>query len=375
MSRLSNLSIVIFTYQRQDYALRNMRFWSGRDVRVYVLDGSTRPIDKNKLSNLEPNVVYWHLPIPLLERLEAARGMVDTDYVAFLADDDWYVPSALEACLVELETHQDVVACAGRGVEKALASDLVVHHRVIQSARSNYRHGPCGDVGQNDPIERMISHLNPYVPSSFYSVSRSGPWKRTVQLISSRQYSSGLVAELQFELAMSFEGKIKILDELMWLRSAENQSHTAGFELEFDAWFKDENYAEEAEYFLDVTAHHLAEIGSVSDCGLVKDGLLRASQTYVEFCRQNERAGGGGVPTKQYSGTSLSKRMQAPIKKLISYLPDSLVAFAPQRLRFRPYIDLAKTLAVEGVKVDWTQLNLILETVRNFHDDKKNKLN
>src|SRR3989344_4065841 len=101
MSLLSKLTLVIPTYNRQRYVLRNMRYWSGSMVAVHVLDGSEQPILAEEMVGLAANVNYHYLPIPILERLQRAVDLVQTEYVALLGDDEFFVPNALQACISE----------------------------------------------------------------------------------------------------------------------------------------------------------------------------------------------------------------------------------------------------------------------------------
>lgn len=372
-SNLSKLSIVIFTYERHDYVLRNMSYWSGTDIRVYVLDGSAKEIDVRLLEGLAQNVVYRHLPVSVWLRIAAAPSMVDSEYVAFLADDEFFVSSALEACIAELDDDEELVACYGKGIGKSLARDLVVHQSVICSEQSNYRSGFFGEVDSSDPVTRMVSHMNPYSPSSFYAVCRSGPWKRAVQLFSGQQYSSGVLPEIQFELSMSFQGKIKAVNELMWIRSAENSSNVSGFELSFDTWFTDQRYVAEVAQFLDVTAHDLV---ATSDGRMsfneARDGLERACYAYVAYCKKLvvDSQGPGRLSGRQSAAILGFRGLKACVRKIASSLPDALIRILPDRLRFRPYENIAKTLESDGLKVNWIEFAKILKTVREFHDKK-----
>jgi glycosyltransferase domain-containing protein len=370
---LSKLSIVMFTYERQRYALRNMRFWSGSAARLYVLDGSAKAIEKSELSSLAPNVIYLHWPIPLLDRFASIADVISTEYVAFMADDDFFVPSAVEASIYELENDADVVACCGQGLEKALSSDLVVHQSAIEACRSGNRKASLGAVDLEDPLERMAFHMDPFCPSSFYAVCRSHAWRTTVRLMAAQKYSSGLVAELLFELSMSFYGKIKIINELMWLRSNENTSNTEGFELAFDTWYTDRQYLSEVSSFLNAVADTLGRSQTRLETREIRSGLERACCAYVTFCTRTRQPATAGNATSNRAVRSQSAafpRMVGGTKYLISILPASMIGLIPVRLRFRPYADLARALESGGLKVDWVQFAAILRIVREFHNCK-----
>ena len=57
---LKDLSIVIPTYNRQQYALRNIHYWSNRGPEIHVLDGSALPVRDELLSSVGPNIHYHH---------------------------------------------------------------------------------------------------------------------------------------------------------------------------------------------------------------------------------------------------------------------------------------------------------------------------
>jgi glycosyltransferase domain-containing protein len=365
---LSNLTIVIFTLNRQRYVLRNLALWSATEATVHVLDGSNESIDSRFLSNLASNIKYHHLPVSIWERLAKGVNLVDTKYVAFLADDEFFIPSALEASISELEADRELVACCGRGIDKTLTADLVVSAAAIENNVSAYQSGSSGEVGQDDPVERMNWHMNPYVPSTLYAVCRSAQWRRVLSACISRRYSSAQVFELQFELSMSFFGKIKVLNELMWLRTSENPSHTAGLELDFDTWFVDPLYAQEVDDFLNMTARGLLMTGA-RDFQSVRDGLARACRAYVAYCAGNDVFGQSRqtTPITKARTSRVSVALKRAVKKIISRLPSLLLALLPARLRFRPYVEIAKALESAGLRVDWNQLIIILETVRKFH--------
>jgi len=372
MSPLADLTIVIFTYNRHRYVLRNLTRWSGTEATVHVLDGTADALSNGVLNNFTPNIKYHHLPVSIWERMARGVAMVETKYAAFLADDEFFIPSAAEASILELENNPELVACCGRGIDKTLTAELIVSAAAIETNKHTFQNGSSGAVGQGDPVERMISHMNPYVPSTFYAICRSTEWKRAVLSFTKRQFSSGLVAELQFELSMSFYGKVKVIDELMWLRTAENPSNTAGFELEFHTWFTDPVYAQEVDDFLSMTASDLA-ITEALDFDTIRRGLDKACKAYVAYCVKNYRSAQSGKSafgSKGWLALAIPSTLKLLIKKFISHLPSPLLALLPDRLCFRPYIEIAKGLESVGLRVDWNQLEAILKTVQKFHGNK-----
>jgi glycosyltransferase domain-containing protein len=365
----AKLSIVMFTYERHQYALRNMRLWSNSAVKLYVLDGSAQAIDASFLRSIGNNIIYLHKPIPLLDRFASIVEVIKTEFVAFMADDDFFIPSAMKSCILQLEKYPDLVSCSGRSLEKVLSSDLVVHQSAIRACQSIKSNSELGAVDLEDPIERMVSHMNPYCPSTFYGVCRSWAWKPTVQLMSTQHYSSGLVAEHIFELSMSFYGKIKVIEELMWLRSNENGSNIEGFELAFDDWYVGKDFALEVLLFSEATTSALSRMRADLSNEEISFGLERACRAYVVYCKKIR-----GASVNKSSSSGLPMRQLTTIKYVLKYakflltkFPNWMVDQLPIRLRFQSYSTLAKAMQSSGVRVDWIQFNAILDVVESFH--------
>lgn len=351
--------------------MRNMRYWSGSEVTVHVLDGSAEAINPDQIESLAPNIHYHHLPVSFWRRLGKVNDLVKTQYVSLHADDEFFIPSALEASILELENDQELVACCGQGIGKSLSGDLTVHLSAVENQKSSYRKGK-NSLTQDDPVERMIFHMNPYSPSTIYAVCRSQAWLPTMGLLCAREFSSLLVGELQFELSMSFQGKTKVIDELMWLRSAENPPNEEGLRLQFHTWYVDPNYTREVDDFLNITAIGLAAAGK-GDSQAIRSGLDQACGAYIMYCdsqfRDNQPHPSHSIVRRLFS-LAISQSQKTLIKKAISKLPASLLRTLPKKIRLRPYIDIAKGLESMGVHVDWSQLSTILETVRKFHERK-----
>jgi len=238
MSLLSKLSIVIPTFNRPEYVMRSIRYWSDYDVTVHVLDGSQVPI--KDLSLLESNINYHHLPISLMERLYKSIKLVDTEYSMMSADDEFFIPSALESCIEEMKNNHEIVSCMGSAISFLVKDKKILTNVVYPTLRNH-------SVNQETPLARSIYHMSTYVPSSIYSVIRSDVWKKSIHALSYKNYEVFVksIGELQFEITSSYLGKSKIINELMWLRSFENEpirvqeSETTLGIHEF--WYKDSN--------------------------------------------------------------------------------------------------------------------------------------
>ena len=217
MSKLHDLTLVTLSYKRPAYLTRSLQYWSGRGPKIIALDGSPEPIERSALEGLACNVSYKHAPVSFMKRLEMTQSMLDTPYVALLADDDFYLPSAVEASIEFLEKNSDYSACicrpAGFGYESTVGVFGV--SGVYDDMNNDYR------VVSDAPGERMREHMGRYMPSTMYAVLRSKNWSKTIEACVKKEFPVFAMAELQMELSTAYLGKSAVLPILGWLKSTE----------------------------------------------------------------------------------------------------------------------------------------------------------
>jgi len=253
MSLLSKLTIVIPTYNRQAYALRNMQFWSGKEVTVYVMDGTARQIEEKHLSAISNNVKYYNSPLPFTDRVKMAADLITTEFAVLIGDDEFLIPGGLEACIKVIES-DGLIACLGRSLYFTFKTGKIIAEPL------NHEHGSPWHPGfrnykllQNGPTSRIVDHMNPYLATTCYAVTRTDVWKTNIEALSKCNSSTSDSPEIALELACAYQGKSKVINHLMWLRSGENDpTQFADPEkyLSFGKWFDDPKFLAEKHLFI-----------------------------------------------------------------------------------------------------------------------------
>ncbi len=283
MSALSLLSIIVPTFDRQPFAIRQMEYWKDHPVRLFVLDGTDSPISSAVLEGLPDNIEYHHLPFSLQERLKIGGEMVTTPYVKFLADDDFVIPSAVTQCIEELEGDKELVACMGLVAKFWYMPGGKILGRDYYPSFKGYK------VDQANAAERMIYHMKSYRPSTLFSVTRTPNWKNNCRIFGEKYYSAVSVSEIGFELGTCCQGQSKVISSLMWLRSFENlpiSNKDWSREVEISDWLGDSQYKDEREGFVEEFVHHFVEgeNNRVSSSDVYKAlSYLAAQPSYVGF--------------------------------------------------------------------------------------------
>lgn len=363
VSLLPRLTLVMPTLNRRAYALRSMRYWSGRGVVVHVLDGSPQPICVAELENLGQNICYHHLPFSFVERLKESLAYIETDYVALCGDDEFYIPSGLNSCISELQHDSTLVSCMGRCLKFDFKQAEVVAW-ADYLAMENY--AVLGD----DPVERMVSHMNPYTCSTIYSVVRTPVWKRAFSTFIQKEFSAYAIGELQIELAICYQGKSKVIPELTWLRSAEAEP-TRGTdpslvpEKTFTNWWKSPEMEFERAEFLRIMGITLAD--SEEQVVAIAAGGKRALDVYTQTYSDTSTE---LLSTGVLSAFSAKVRQHLPeqVKRIVKLVLRPFVkAFS---LGVMPVMAAARNLANTGVTVDMDELSKIHKIVNAFHVER-----
>jgi len=359
---LSRLSILIITYNRQAYALRNMHYWADLPVEVHVLDGSSNSILDSELCDFPRNINYYHLPISVWDRLSYGANLVSTDFTVLMGDDEFYIPSALEACIHELLNQPDLVACIGRALAFNCTEGSTKGFPIYPDFE-NYH------ISQENPIDRMIYHMNPYSCSTIYAVTRSFAWKSAMKIVSQREFAPFNLGELQYELSICYQGKSKVIPHLMWLRSYENipirdldetQNKPENYFVE-RWWLNQKNKLQHNE-FLECMTNGLSKTNN--DRIIIRTGLIDAINAYVaeRSCMLTK-----SQKFVQLLSLFISKNLKKYLKKYLKIFRNRIAQHIRPVSTPASLLSVANQLKDDNVTVDLEQLIEINKIILNFH--------
>jgi glycosyltransferase domain-containing protein len=370
MHILSKLTLVLFTYNRQDYALRNMRYWSGRGAKILVLDGTDQAIDSVLLEELESNIKYHHLPISIHERLAYSITLIEeeSEFVALYGDDEFFSQSALENCIVELEKDPSLVSCMGRTIGFNPTENGLI-------GRSMYNEMKDYILMQDDPIDRMVAHMGNYTSSTIYSVIRTPVWKRATNAFVKNLFNVFSIEEYIFEMVVTYMGKSKVIPVLYWFRSLENERIIQN-DNKFNIWWNSSECMEEKELFINLMVNSLSCENDIDKIKLRK-GIIKTGDAFTVWA--NELAIGAASPIKGRSAF-LSRLFTFGIWKLKG-LRSRFNKFWPQlsnldlsdKKKMQSFDLAIRQLKKEGVQVNDQEISEIEQIVMNFYNSKLKK--
>ena len=358
-SILSKLTLVVPTYKRHSYALRTMRYWSGRGATVHVMDGSPMPLSASELAGLSGNIHYHHLPLSLVERMKYSLGLIETEYTAMMGDDEFYIPSALESCMRELESEEDLVSCMGRCILFNYTTRGRVVGKMSYTKMENYA------ILHDDPVERMVAHMDQYTCSTIYSVVRSPVWQRSMLTLVQKEFPVFAIGEYQFEMAVCYQGKSRVIPELMWMRSGEKPP-IRGKDLSLIPkntsmkWWLNPSKEDEHAEFLTIMGTTLAE--TEDKATEIAAGVKKAFDVFVQGQLNKSKSG----KIRDFM-VKIGPYLPVPLKSILRPILRPVITFLLNDGIERPLLETVKDLAATGVKVDFEELSKIQSIVSAFH--------
>jgi glycosyltransferase domain-containing protein len=353
---LEDLTLVVPTYQREAFALRSMRYWSGRGPTILLMDGGPQRLPANCLSGLGDNIRYVHAPISLSHRLKQAAELISTDFVSFIGDDEFHLPSSLAASIANLRSDKSLVACMGRAMRFRPNAHGEIEGSPVYPNLKNHR------IDGSTPRERACTHMRNYVPALMYSVVRTEIWRAAHESHFRKEFPVYAIAEIQFELAVSMLGKSKVLPQLHWLRSQELATISTSPDVSLQkrnrvhTWWKSADSLEERLEFLEITSAALATKSKRPQEEIASE-IEAALNEYVHFVEQMKT---NKPPSKNVAHRSMLDRLLEPVKRPPAKTPSSVHSL----------MDEARELARSGVSVDFDELSEIEKILIEFHSAK-----
>ncbi|CAB4825286.1 unannotated protein [freshwater metagenome] len=214
MGGLEKLSIVIPTFDRQSYVLRQVRYWEKSGAQIHIFDGSDQPLSDT--SFFTGNIHYHHAKEDFFARMLRAAETVDTEYVALLGDDDLFCKSGLKQCITVLDKEPGVFGVVGRAIYFFHQRGKVLGHRTHESA-ANYP----DDVTTG--IQRLHNlYHDGKIGAIAYGLFRSEGWKISVRATYGKKFSCAYVYDTFLRTMLTYYGDIRVSESLTWLCSGEN---------------------------------------------------------------------------------------------------------------------------------------------------------
>lgn len=219
------ITLLIPTINRSDFLIRQLHYYRDVGFQGHICIGDSSEVwhvnrIKKAIEELRGsiNIKYREYPgVKDPECIKRLLELVETPYAAFVADDDFLIPSAMEQCIRFLETHAEYSAAHGAGITINLKSSGAFGHV------NRVRKYPQPVVEGESAELRITEHLSNYLVTLF-SVHRKETWQKmykNISFIADRTFTG----EMLPCCSSVIQGKVKELDCFYLVRQDHSQRY------------------------------------------------------------------------------------------------------------------------------------------------------
>jgi glycosyltransferase domain-containing protein len=354
---LSRITLIVPTIARPDFVRRQFVFWSQYPVQVVVLDGAKTPVDLGGLPKVAPNVRYELTGTHFNSRLATAEKYIDTEFCAFLPDDEFFLPSGLSAAVSHLDANSQTIGVVGR----ALYFFVDQSRFLVTDA---YREWKSFPAEATTPRQRLDLDVAPNKTHKvLFGLFRKEPWISIFSDAFGTYYSTGYAYERLANLKSVALGRTDLIEHLIWMRSMENppisnESVPRLGSQDFVPWATEGRYPDEVAHYRAKALRILKDAGRLDD---EEAAYFEKRFFHAGIDRQ--------VAKVARNNRSISKRFR---RLLIQFGPGFVKRFAkrhvPNRfLKFTDWSGVELAIMCKSLRDRGTDFNLVeLERIKTL---------
>jgi glycosyltransferase domain-containing protein len=364
---LANLTVVIPSYGRQDFLLRQAVYWKDSMASILLLDGSEKALDEDIKAKIAEsgNITYVHRYVSFAERMRLGGSMIATSHAVMGGDDEFLLTSGLESALKKLERDPTAIGCMGQSLW--FIGDEVSHSVSYSPGYPHWKY----EVRAAKAAERLYKAMSKYVSATSYAVLKSDVWRRSWG--QHGEWSSPYAGEIQQALTAYAWGNLTSVDEVFWMRSAENSpvnslNYNRG--LSFEEWWEAPRFRKEHDQFVSMIVYQLLDREAISPEQAVSV-VETAIRTYIENLEGQSANSGlrslfiGWV--KKILPSKLIEQLKAMLFDFRSTPPAKGILGSLEELKAMP----PQALKLNGTPLFFAELAQMESIVRAFHMARK----
>ena len=218
---LSELTIVIPTYNRPLELERAIEYWRDTPVTVHILDGSEKPWFPVGVLPGAPNISYHYfepnesevLSAGYKKRIRFAAQLPTTRFSAMIGEDDFFVISGLYASLKVLSESETI--CSVTGVTVGYEN---LNHETNWGLRNAERRA-SKNFESSSVSDRLEPQQSGETPIVYYGIFKTETWKKVFAISFRYDFSSNLIGgeRLVYATALAL-GSLKEIETLYLVR-------------------------------------------------------------------------------------------------------------------------------------------------------------
>lgn len=229
----SKLTIVLTLKDRPEFTRRWMRYMDDNrcPYKILIADGGADKAIEEQLrdSGNYPNLDYEYIRYPFDEnfrcfytkQLDVCRR-VKSDYLLLADNDDFFIIDTIPLLIDFLDGHPDYSGCRGTYSQFTLFSKDGGVVNTPVGERYTTEPSECYSIENESSLERAECFFKKvdryYLWLNWYSVFRTGKVCHSLETIYKHNFPDVVLNELLLNLLLLREGKLKVIDQLFYVR-------------------------------------------------------------------------------------------------------------------------------------------------------------
>ena len=350
---MENLTIIIPSNNRPFFLRRAIKYWNNYNFPLIIVDGSSETQKKWMDENSNENIQYFYKKTSFPDRLNFAAKLVKTKYCILIPDDEFYCVSVLKRCVNFLESNNEYVAVNGCAIGFFYTFNKLMGEKKYPEWVKRIR-------AETDPKERITSHMKDYVNTLGVSVIKSDMFRKCAGLYANNEFPIFAQWELQMNLILSFAGKSKTVEELMYFRSMEEDSpsiahvvknHIPSLNLKnkIDRFWNESQFEKQKIKFINVMSYLLQTLKPEYSLDYCRKALTSSIELYIK-----------NVILIQNKKKNLSPLIKIIIYNFLPTLVINILIKIRKRLIRNSLLNQIKIIENEGILVNYKDINQII---------------
>lgn len=298
-SYLSELTIIIFSKNRNEFLKSAINFYSKFEINTIAVHNCEKSISA---SEIPTNCNYFPGSLDISQRLSQAANVVSTKYVVTISDDEFLIPSALSKIVNKLKDDQTLFSCFGQTIALNKYKEKMIGNIAYSSLRTY--------SNRNDSILKRVDyhiHQNSGVApiGSIYRVMEIETFKQLVLVWEKTldTTSCKYIFEIIADIYLLVLGKSEYIDEIVWCRNWVNPSisdNTTNRNLYFYQWWEQKEYENQKTKFIEQLLNDLSKYITIDQLNNILQNYY-LNRKVIELSEQNR------YESKRFSQITLRK--------------------------------------------------------------------
>jgi glycosyltransferase domain-containing protein len=214
---LDKITIIIFAYDRQE-ELKKKIIYYGEKYKLIILDRSLKSISDFCKIYLNKKSRYFHYPKKsYFDRFLLLKKLLKTKYVMLQTDDDFFLEENIKKSLIFLEKNKKFSSVGGKAYTCSTYYNKIYLKNIFTNIKS---------INNDNYNLRIQSLCKGTYGSLYYGVIRKSIFLKNITILKKNLffYKDEMYGlhDLQLLLCLTIAGKIKIFNEIFYLRNKES---------------------------------------------------------------------------------------------------------------------------------------------------------